>query len=166
MKQHLQTKHGILSPDDLQLNSNEEIQIHIDKMIRKVTPYCVPKQVELKQVTAEWLVTDSLPFNVVHRKGYKKMIQRFDPAFILPNNKGIKKDLTIAYQKSILALKKLISITCETASITTDLWTAHTVERIEYLHTGERIKEYLNEKIEEFELTEKIVYAITDNEKI
>ncbi|CAI2184700.1 17696_t:CDS:2, partial [Funneliformis geosporum] len=111
MKQHLQTKHGILSPDDLQLNSNEEIQIHIDKMIRKVTPYCVPKQVELKQVTAEWLVTDSLPFNVVHRKGYKKMIQRFDPAFILPNNKGIKKDLTIAYQKSILALKNGIQYT-------------------------------------------------------
>ncbi|CAI2162800.1 3591_t:CDS:1 [Funneliformis geosporum] len=68
MKQHLQTKHGISSPDDLQLNSNEKIQTHIDKMIRKVTPHRAPKQAELKQVTAEWLVTDSLPFNVVHRK--------------------------------------------------------------------------------------------------
>jgi hypothetical protein len=188
MKQHLQLKHGILSPEDLQSNPGEKYQAHIDKMIRKVAPHRAPKQAELKRVTAEWLVTDSLPFNVVHRKGYRKMIQKFDPAFTLPNNKSIKKDLAIAYQKGVLALKELISTTCETASITTDLWTACSnngyigvtlhwlssnfeiydvilaVERIEYPHTGERIKEYLNEKIEEFGLAGKIVCAITDNE--
>ena len=38
------------------------------------------------------------------------------------------------------------------------------VEKMEYPHTGERIKEYLNEKIEEFGLTGKIICAITDNE--
>ncbi len=38
-----------------------------------------------------------------------------------------------------------------------------TVERMEYPHTDERIKEYLNEKIKEFGLVEKIFYAITDN---
>ena len=37
------------------------------------------------------------------------------------------------------------------------------VKKMEYLHTSEWIKEYLNEKIEEFELTEKIVCAITNN---
>ena len=34
---------------------------------------------------------------------------------------------------------------------------------MEYLHTSEWIKEYLNEKIEEFELIGKIVCVITDN---
>ncbi len=34
---------------------------------------------------------------------------------------------------------------------------------MEYLHTSEWIKEYLNEKIEEFELIKKIVCAIIDN---
>ncbi|CAI2198152.1 3834_t:CDS:2, partial [Funneliformis geosporum] len=53
IKQHLQIKHGISSPDDLQLNYNEKIQTHINKMIRKVTPHCALKQAELKQVTAE-----------------------------------------------------------------------------------------------------------------
>jgi len=53
------------------------------------------------------------------------MIQKFNSTFILPNNKSIKKDLAIAYQKDVLALKKLIFITCEIASITIDLWTAY-----------------------------------------
>ena len=156
-------------------------------MIKKVPSHHTLKQAELKKVTTEWLVTDSLPFNVIHEKGYRKMIQKFDPVFILPNNKSIKKDLTIAYQKGVLALKKLISVTCETASITTDLWITHSndgyigmtfhwlssdfeiydvilaVEKMEYPHTGKWIKEYLNEKIEEFGLTGKIVCAITDN---
>jgi len=34
---------------------------------------------------------------------------------------------------------------------------------MKYSHIGERIKEYLNKKIEEFGLTGKIVCAITDN---
>ncbi len=34
---------------------------------------------------------------------------------------------------------------------------------MKYSHIGERIKEYLNEKIEEFELTGKIICVITDN---
>ena len=185
MIQHLQSKHKISPPDDSQ--PGEKHQLQIDQMIRKVIPHRASKQAELKQVTAEWLITDSLPFNVVQRKGYRKMIQRFDPAFIFPSNKSIKKDLAIAYQKGVLKLKELISVTCETASITTDLWTARNndgyigvtlhwlssnfeiydvilaVKRMEYPHTGERIKEYLNNKIEEFGLTGKIVCAITDN---
>src|SRR6266498_4855564 len=156
-------------------------------MIKKVPSHHTLKQAELKKVTTEWLVTDSLPFNVIYGKGYRKMIQRFDPAFIFPSNKSIKKDLAIAYQKGVLALKELISVTCETASITTDLWTVRSndgyigvtlhwlfsdfeiydvilaVEKMEYPHTSERIKEYLNKKIEEFELTGKIVCAITNN---
>ncbi len=115
------------------------------------------------------------------------MIQKFNSTFILPNNKSIKKDLAIAYQKDVLALKKLIFITCEIASITIDLWTAYNndgyisvtlywlssnfeiydiilvIEKIKYLYTGKQIKKYLNEKIEEFGLTEKIVYVITNN---
>ena len=43
MKQHLQLKHGILSPEDLQSNPGEKYQAHIDKMIRKVAPHHAPK---------------------------------------------------------------------------------------------------------------------------
>ncbi|GES73678.1 hypothetical protein RCL_jg26138.t1 [Rhizophagus clarus] len=45
-------------------------QLHIDAMIKKVT--------------------DSLPFNIVHGESYRKMINKFDPAFIPPSNNTIK----------------------------------------------------------------------------
>ncbi|RIB11747.1 hypothetical protein C2G38_2202635 [Gigaspora rosea] len=76
MKFHLQTMHRILGPNDINPNPTE------------------------------WLVMDSLLFNIVHKEGNKKMINRFDPAFKLPNSKSIKEQLTIAYHKSILELKE------------------------------------------------------------
>lgn len=115
------------------------------------------------------------------------MINKFDPAFIPPCNKSIKENLAAAYKKGILQLKELISNTCKTASITTDLWTARsndgyigitlhwltpnfevrdvilTVEKMDYPHTGERIKECLDTKVKEFGLAGKIVCAVTDN---
>ena len=187
MKSHLRSKHKIYGPNNAEQNLKKTNQLCIDEIVRKVTPHRAPKQTELKRATTEWLVIDSLPFNVIHRKGYRKMIHKFDPAFILPCNKSIKNELGIAYQKCVLELKELLSITCETASITTDLWTARSndgyigvtlhwltsdfevrdailaVERMEYPHMGERIKEYLNEKIKEFGLAGKIFCAITDN---
>ena len=49
------------------------------------------------------------------------MIHKFDPVFILSSTKCIKNKLDIAYQKYILELKELLSITYKTTSITTDL---------------------------------------------
>ncbi|CAG8755242.1 15575_t:CDS:2, partial [Funneliformis caledonium] len=86
----------------------------------------------------------------------------------------IKKDLAIAYQKDVLALKELIFITCETTSITTDLWTARSNDRyigvtLHWLSSNFEIYDVILavEKIEyphtEFGLAGKIVCAITDN---
>ena len=58
-------------------------------MVKKVNPYQAPKQAKLKQATTEWLITNSLPFNVVNRKGYQKIIYQFDLVFISPSNKSI-----------------------------------------------------------------------------
>ncbi len=43
MKQHLQLKYEILLADDLQFNSDEKYQIHIDKIIKKIPSHHVPK---------------------------------------------------------------------------------------------------------------------------
>jgi hypothetical protein len=189
MKQHLQVKHGILESEELHTGLEKYTQPKIDNIFKKIIPHSSSKQKELKKITAEWLITDSLPFNVVNKKGYLKMMKTIDPAFNPPSSKSIKSSLAVAYNKGVLQLKELLSRTCETASITTDLWTSRSndgyigvtlhwlspdfevydailaVEKIEYPHTGERIKEYLNAKVEEFELSGKIVCAITDNGK-
>lgn len=107
------------------------------------------------------------------------MINYIDPAFIPPSYKSIKIDLFSAYQKGVLELKELISTTCETAFITTDLWTSRNndryigmtlhwltpdfevcdivlaIEHFDHPHTGERIKDYLYDKIKEYGLSKK-----------
>lgn len=66
MKNHLLVDHRILLPNAIsQVKPGEKHQIHIDKMVKKAPPHCAPKQTELKRVTTEWIVTDSLPFSVV-----------------------------------------------------------------------------------------------------
>ena len=47
--------------------------------------------------TTEQIITDSLLFNIINRVKYQKMIYKFDFVFNIPNNKYIKKNLTIAY---------------------------------------------------------------------
>ncbi|CAG8445241.1 6033_t:CDS:2 [Ambispora gerdemannii] len=73
--------------DEPEKNLNNDIQVKNTsctsiKWLKKVTSHHAFKQAELIRITTEWIVTDSLPFSVVHGKGYRKMMNRFDPAFI------------------------------------------------------------------------------------
>ncbi len=52
-----------------------------------------------------------------------------DPAFPILSNKRIKKEIHIRYTNAIGELKILLENTCESASLTTDLWTAKSKHR-------------------------------------
>ncbi|CAG8701796.1 11544_t:CDS:2, partial [Cetraspora pellucida] len=78
MQYHLQVRHNIYSPNQLD-NLKNKNQLKITDMLSNVRPYKAPKQAELCNVTVEWLITDLLPLNTIHKKGYHKMIQKFDP---------------------------------------------------------------------------------------
>ncbi|CAG8491184.1 1557_t:CDS:2, partial [Cetraspora pellucida] len=51
MKLHLRAKHGILGSNDLKQDTDKKHQLHIDKMVRKVTPHKEIIQAELRRVT-------------------------------------------------------------------------------------------------------------------
>ncbi|CAG8652889.1 15992_t:CDS:1 [Cetraspora pellucida] len=70
MKLHLRLEHKIFAPNELGSNLDEKCQLNIAEMFKKVVLYKEFKQLDLKHVTAEWLVTDSLLFNIVYGKGY------------------------------------------------------------------------------------------------
>ena len=90
----------------------------------KVKPHKEPRNQEIRQAIAEWITIDNLPINVVQGKGYRKMMMTLDPAFPIPSNKRIKKEIHIGYTNAIGELKILLENTCESASLITDLWTA------------------------------------------
>ncbi|RHZ87383.1 hypothetical protein Glove_37g47 [Diversispora epigaea] len=158
MSYHLRNTHNINETN--QKGTLE--QCYIDSMLKKVIPHKTAKQMSLRRITSEWLVTDSLPFNIVHGKRYRKIISKFDPAFTIPYNKSIKVEVGLVYERGLKLLKNLIEDTCETASITTDLWTLTSqmevrdvilcTERMEYPHTVKRIKSFLEMKTKEFGL--------------
>ncbi|CAG8597645.1 10667_t:CDS:2, partial [Cetraspora pellucida] len=77
MKTHLRSAHKVFRADE-SLSSNEKQQLSINDMIRQVRPHSTSKQLELQRVTAEWLVTDSLAFNVVCGKGYHEELLNED----------------------------------------------------------------------------------------
>ena len=50
------------------------------------------------------------------------MMLTLDPAFPIPSNKRIKKEIHLGYTNAIGELKILLENTCEFASLTTDAW--------------------------------------------
>ena len=147
----------------------------IDEQIKKVTPHKEPKQRKLQNAVADWLVTDSHSFNSANGKGFIRMIHTFQP----PCYVTIKKDIGYGYQVTFQAMKEIIIQTCETASITTDLWTSHSksgyigvtchwlkenmelydilvcVEQINYPHTSDNIRQTIIRKLELLGLEKK-----------
>src|SRR6266511_4684372 len=115
------------------------------------------------------------------------MINKFDPAFQPPCYITIKRDIGFGYQTAFQAIKEIIIQTCDTAAITTDLWTSHVksgyigitchwltekmelydvlicVEQINYPHTSNNIRQTIIAKLELLGLESKVKTAITDN---
>src|SRR6266498_2331927 len=115
------------------------------------------------------------------------MMITLDPAFPILSNKRIKKEIHIRYTNAIGELKILLENTCESASLTTDLWTAKSkhgyigitlhwisedfkvydcllcMEHMSYLHTGTNIVSFFKKKVVEFGLEGKITCVVTDN---
>jgi hypothetical protein len=141
----------------------------------------------LRNAVADWLVTDSQPFNLANGKGFLRMINKFDPAFHPPCYVTIKKDIGCGYQTAFQAIKEMIIQTCETAAITTDLWTSCAksgyigitchwlsekmklydillcVEPIKYPHTGDNVRQTIIKKLQLLGLESKVKVAVTDN---
>ncbi|GBB84287.1 hypothetical protein RclHR1_01090026 [Rhizophagus clarus] len=106
-----------------------------------------------------------------------------DPAFMIPSNKRLKKEINTGYTNAIEELKILLENTCKSASLTTDLWIAKskhgyigvTLHWLSedfkvydcllciYPHTGTNIVSFLKKKVAEFGLEEKITCIVTDN---
>ncbi|CAB4388320.1 unnamed protein product [Rhizophagus irregularis] len=115
----------------------------------KVKPHKELRNQEIRQAIAEWITIDNLPINVIQGKGYRKMMTTLDPAFPIPSNKRIKKEINTGYTNAIEELKILLGNTCESASLTTDLWTA----KSKHGYIG----------VAEFGLEGKITCVVTDN---
>ncbi len=110
-----------------------------------------------------------------------------DSAFIMPDEKGIKKVIAESYNFTLPKLIEKIRVEVKSVSLTTDMWTARngqgyigitcsyinsnfilneitlTVNHIRYPHTAQHIAESLEETLEEWKLRDKVFIITTDN---
>ncbi|CAB4377169.1 unnamed protein product [Rhizophagus irregularis] len=149
MANHLRGKHSIY--EGINKQPDKSIQLTVPQVMEKakVKPHKESRNQEIRQAIAEWITIDNLPINVIQGKGYRKMMTTLDPAFPIPSNKRIKKEINTGYTNAIEELKILLGNTCESASLTTDLWTA----KSKHGYIG----------VAEFGLEGKITCVVTDN---
>ncbi|CAG8644750.1 9888_t:CDS:2, partial [Scutellospora calospora] len=76
---------------------------------------------------------------------------KIDSKIRLLSKRTINNKIAFNYHRNIDILQHEIVSTCKTATITSDLW------------TSQAIHQFLLSKYAEFNLEDKIVYAITDN---
>ena len=134
-----------------------------------------------------WIIEDLQPLYVVQSTSFRQLINELDPAFIMPDEKGIKKVIADSYNFTLLTLIKKIRVEAKSVSLTTDMWTAKsgqgyigvtcsyidskfilhevtlTVNYVRYPHIALHITESLEEILDEWKLREKVFVITSDN---
>ena len=133
-----------------------------------------------------WIIGDLQPLYVVQSPSFCQLISELDPAFIMPDEKGIKKVIAESYNFTLPKLIEKIRVEAKSVSLTTDMWTARnegyigitcsyinsnfilneitlTVNHIRYPYTAQHIAESLEETLENWKLREKFFVITTDN---
>ena len=145
------------------------------------------RQNELRQFLTDWIIEDLQPLYVVQSPSFRRLISELDPAFIMPDEKGIKKIIFSAYNFTLPTLIEKIKVDAKSISLTTDMWTSRsgqgyigvtcsyidskfnlheitlTVNYVRYPHTAQHIAESLEEIFEKWKLREKVFTITTDN---
>lgn len=145
------------------------------------------RQKELRKFLTDWIIDDLQPLYVVQSPSFRRLISELDPAFIMPDEKGIKKVIGNAYNYTLPALIKKIKLEAKNVSLTTDMWTSRggqgyigitcsyidsnfnlneitlTVNYVRYPHTAQHITESLEEILEKWNLRDKVFTITTDN---
>ncbi|GBC33124.2 zinc finger BED domain-containing protein 4-like [Rhizophagus irregularis DAOM 181602=DAOM 197198] len=178
---HLLNEHEILKEGKINKNQTTlpaVIQAHKHKESR---------QCELRQFLTDWIIEDLQLLYVVQSSSFWRLISKLDPAFIMPDEKGIKKVIYKAYKFTMPALIEKIKDDAKSVSITTDMWTARngqeyisvtcsyidtkfnlneitlTVNYVRYPHTAQHVAESLEEVFNEWNLRDKVFTITTDN---
>lgn len=155
--------------------------------VMRVHKHKEKRQKELRQFLTDWIIDDLQPLYVVQSTSFRRLISEFDPAFIMPDEKGIKKVIYSAYNNTLPALIEKIKVEAKNVSLTTDMWTSRggqgyigitcsyinsdfnlneitlTVNYVQYPHTAQHITESLEAVLEKWSLREKVFIITTDN---
>ena len=132
------------------------------------------------------MASDMQPASIVEDRGFHGFLKVIDPKYIPPSRRTIMRDLLPKFyngQKAILKTSLANSFFC---TVTTDLWTSRSTQGFQTVtchyikdsehkssvlqtihfdtsHTGVNIARELKKVTDEWEITDKVVCAVTDS---
>ncbi|CAB5351861.1 unnamed protein product [Rhizophagus irregularis] len=83
---HLSSEHDITKDDRMKNKNQSTITSIVHTRKHKES-----RQRELRQFLTNWITEDLQPLYVVQSLSFRKLINELDPAFIIPDEKGIKR---------------------------------------------------------------------------
>ena len=144
------------------------------------------KKKELDLALVKFIAGDLRPIAIVEGKWFIKFIAKLDPRYQLPSRKSICRKLGTLVEEEKDSLRELLAAT-ESVAVTADGWrsrttikfvaiTVHFMDQKGYLtprllncssfhvrSTGENIKDRMKEVFNEYNISSKIVVAVTDD---
>lgn len=150
-------------------------------------PMSIPRTKNLHIKVLNMIIKDMQPFTIVEDEGFRELLEEFDPAYKLPSRKTLcNRLLPQTYDEVVQKVKNLLE-NSEYLTITTDTWTSTAVENylaitVHYLndewklisilldcchfpdqHTAENLRNQLLNTLQEWNISEKVHTAVTDN---
>lgn len=153
-------------------------------MVKTITP---EERKKIDRDLLELFITDYQPFRIVEDKGFKNFVRNI-PGYSLPSRKNISSAMIPAlYQTALTDVKMRISRDVKSVCLTTDCWTSSQTESyigvtVHYIdddfeaqqillecksmtesHTSTNLAKELKRVTDEYNLTNKVNFAISDN---
>ncbi|CAG8775543.1 434_t:CDS:1, partial [Acaulospora morrowiae] len=152
-----------------------------------IAPHKGIKKTKIHHAVVEWLIVDNLPLNTINGEGFRRFMLQIDPGFCRPSYKALKKEISFENTNAKNQIYELLEKSSEMVFLTTDLWTARNgtgyigitaywlskefelneillcLKPMPYPHTSQAIGEFLIQKVQDFNLQDKILYVVTDN---
>lgn len=153
-------------------------------MVKTITP---EERKKIDRDLLELFISDYQPFRIVEDKGFKNFVRNI-PGYTLPSRKNISSAMIPAlYQSTLTDVKMRVSRDVKSVCLTTDCWTSSQTESyigvtVHYIdddfepqqillecksmtesHTSANLAKELKTVTDEYNLTNKVVFAISDN---
>ena len=78
----------------------------------------------LRDMLAEMIITDEMPFTTVEKRGFRKFLNFVEPRFPIPSRYTVMRDCMKRHAKDKEEMRKMFITTGQRVSFTTDTWTS------------------------------------------
>lgn len=172
------------------LSKNLNVHKRKQTQISAYTPRKMTFDVQQKIDNAllKMFTKDLQPFKIVEDEGFKNFVHLLNPSYKIPNRHTLSKvSIPALYQKCLIETKEMIATEAISGCITTDCWTSrnnagyiaitfHFIENNFLLksvllschefsdsHTSQNLSQKIKSIIQEWNLENKIIFAVSDN---